>query len=146
MFLRLRKSLYLLLGVGSVGGAFLAFFGLFTSLLVLVAGVSQGEWAGAAQGLLMVLACVSGVTGPVWIVLAVVLLPNPSPKERRLLTALLSASILAAGAVAIVMLMETGEDRTGIETPLVLFVLPMLVGFALLAELWVPVWRSRGRA
>jgi len=145
MFLKLRKGLYVLLAIGSVGGAVLAFLGLFTSLAVFVAGLSQGEWAGAALGLLMVLACVAGVTGPVWILLAVVLLPNPSQKERRLLTALLGAAILAAGVVGIPMLIDIGEDRTGVETPIVLFVLPMLVGFALLLELWLPVWRSRRR-
>ncbi|TDU31826.1 hypothetical protein DFR24_1208 [Panacagrimonas perspica] len=146
MFLRLRKGLYLLLAVGSVGGAILAFFGLLTSLVVLAAGLSKGEWADAALGLLMVLVCSAGVTGPVWILLAVVLLPNPSPKERRLLTGLLSAAVLAAGVVAIPMLMDVGEGSVGIGTPVVLFVLPMLVGVALLTELWLPVWRSRRRA
>lgn len=145
MFLKLRKGLYLLLGLGSVGGAVFALAGLLTSLFLFVAGLTHGEWAGAATGLGLTLMCAAGATGPVWILMTVILLPNPSPKERRLLSGLLSAAIVAAGAVAAAMLLPGDGDAVGIETPLVLFLLPMLVGLALLIELWLPVWRVRLR-
>jgi hypothetical protein len=81
----------------------------------------------------------------VWILLTVLRLPDPSDRERRVLTCLLGASILAAGSVGFPMLVDAAEDAVGIATPITLFLMPMLVGLALLAELWTPILRTRGR-
>lgn len=147
LFLRLRKGLYLLLAIGSIGGALLAVIGLSITLTLLVAGIAKGDLSAAALGLLMTLACVVGATGPLWILLAVIALPGPPPKQRRFLSLMLAIACLAAGTVGFGMLMlgVRDGDYTGFETPVILFLLPMLAGLALLAELWLPVWRARRR-
>jgi hypothetical protein len=146
MFLKLRKAIYLLLSVGSVGGAFLALLGLLIALPALYAGIASGSLHHTALGLLMVLACLAGATGPVWIVLTVIQLPDPPARERRLLSVLLLCAILAAGVVSASMLTGTLALNASIGLPIVAFVVPSLVGCALLAELWLPVWRARRRA
>jgi hypothetical protein len=143
MFLRLRKVIYVLLSIGSIGGAFLALMGMLVALGVFASGIAGGSWSGIGIGLLMILACAAGATGPAWVLLTVVLLPAPSPRERRVLTALLAASILAAGGVSISMLTYDGAAPRDPSLPIVTMVVPMLVGCALVVELWLPVWRAR---
>ncbi|MGH8516076.1 MAG: hypothetical protein ACREUE_01315 [Panacagrimonas sp.] len=145
MFLTLRKVLYLLLSIGSVGGALLAAAGLFTTLGLFIVAVWTGEWAAAGTVFMMMLMFAAGVAGPVWILITVLALPDPPHPTRRALTGLLLASILAAGGVLTDMLFPEVGEYSGSKTPIILFLMPMLVGCALIAELWVPVWRDRRR-
>jgi len=43
------------------------------------------------------------------------------------------------------MFFDVADESMGIATPITLFLLPMLVGLALLAEMWIPLMRTRQR-
>jgi hypothetical protein len=143
MFLKVRKALYLLLSIGGIGGAFLAAMGLFVAITLFAAGISAGSLTSTALGVLMILICVAGATSPVWVLITIVTLPDLSTRERRVLTVLLGAAILAAGGTAGTWMGTLDENLEGIGTPIVTMVMPMLVGCALVVELWLPVWRAR---
>lgn len=133
MGLKLRKFLYLVLSAGGIAAALFAALGFLASI---VAVLSTGEWRALPLGI----ACAGAVVAMSAGLAAIQKLPVRDPCEKRRYTWRIALGGTPVVALAAAILWDGPFDRVELKVLGVFVILPVLVGLAVLVEMW---WTAR---